>query len=251
MVQKDWQTALAALLAEWQAVSRDQRAALVDQVVEHVDAGQLHQLALLAVDSAAGATLLAGAMTDLAGTAAARVVEEAATQGVSIDHAAVKIDGGRLAGLAQARAAMAGSYMAQQAGARALQITQVQPPVHAAADDGLSATMKLAMAVGDDITVWLGQLSDQPLTDQLGAALTAAQNAGRIAALAEAPADDAAFTASEVLDQNTCAPCKAIDGTEFLTLDDAAQAYANGGYIGCLGGLRCRGTVISTWGLNG
>lgn len=251
MVQKDWQTALAALLAEWQAVSRDQRAALVDQVVEHVDAGQLHQLAQLAVDSAAGATLLAGAMTDLAGTAAARVVEEAATQGVSIDHAAVKIDGGRLAGLAQARAAMAGSYMAQQAGARALQITQVQPPVQAAADDGLSATMKLAMAVGDDITVWLGQLSDQPLTDQLGAALTAAQNAGRIAALAEAPADDAAFTASEVLDQNTCAPCKAIDGTEFLTLDDAAQAYANGGYIGCLGGLRCRGTVISTWGLNG
>jgi hypothetical protein len=253
-VHRDWQSALSALMAAWKDVSRTQRNSLVDQVVEAVQAGKLARLAQLQVDSAPAAQLLAAAMEQLAYTAAQRVISEADSQGITIDPASVKLNAARLAGVADARAALAAAYTAQQASTKALQITQVNPAVQAADPatlpsgkaPGRSALMQQAMDVGDDITVWLGGLSGRPLQDQLGAALMAAQNAGRVAALVQAPGGQ--YVASEVLDQNTCEPCSDIDGSFFGSLAEAADAYANGGYIGCEGGLRCRGTVVALWG---
>jgi hypothetical protein len=99
------------------------------------------------------------------------------------------------------------------------------------------------------IDEFLSGLSETSLSDQLGAAMTAAENAGRIAVLEAAPesAGSATYSASEILDKNTCVPCQDIDGTDFVDLADAESNYPTGGFIECEGGMRCRGTVIATW----
>lgn len=51
--------------------------------------------------------------------------------------------------------------------------------------------------------------------------------------------------ASELLDTNTCTSCAAVDGKEYPSVEAAHQEYhGHGGYMGCLGGLRCRGTLV-------
>jgi hypothetical protein len=54
-----------------------------------------------------------------------------------------------------------------------------------------------------------------------------------------------AFYASELLDSRTCGPCAAVDGLAFAELADAHRLYPTGGYVDCLGGPRCRGTVVA------
>src|SRR5262249_10134229 len=59
------------------------------------------------------------------------------------------------------------------------------------------------------------------------------------------------YTASEVLDQNTCKPCIAVDGTVYTGLDAAINAYPVMGYAGCAGsahGNPCRGFIVANWG---
>lgn len=51
--------------------------------------------------------------------------------------------------------------------------------------------------------------------------------------------------ASELLDTNTCKSCAAIDGKQYTSVDEAHQEYrTHGGYMGCQGGLRCRGSLV-------
>jgi hypothetical protein len=69
--------------------------------------------------------------------------------------------------------------------------------------------------------------------------------AGRFAVLDVAP--PARYQALEVLDSNTCGPCKDIDAAVFDDLAAAKAAYAPGAYIDCQGRLRCRGLVIALW----
>jgi hypothetical protein len=240
LVQQDWASALSTLLSSYREVVRTQRYALVDQVIAAVKDGRADKLAALTADPAPGVTLLTAAMNTLAVTASTRMIAEAGTQGVDIDPGKVKIKATRLTRVAQARAGLAAAYLAHQAGTKALQ------SVRAAAGDDLD---QQAMDAGDTIDTFLTGLSDTPLRDQLGAALTAAQNAGRVAVLEAAPdsAGTAVYVATEINDDNTCDACVDEDGTTFDTLDDAEADYPSGGYINCAGGLRCRGTVIATW----
>lgn len=71
-----------------------------------------------------------------------------------------------------------------------------------------------------------------------------AQAMGRAQVLAQAPAGLVTWVASEIRDEHTCRRCLAIDGEEFATWEEAERAYPIGGYLECLGGMRCRGTVI-------
>jgi len=227
--------ALGKLIIAWRPVRAAEKTTIVDQVAEAVDKGKLARLAALSVSSSAGAGLLAAAMSEMAETATARMIEEAASQGVTIDPARVKVDSVRLKSVASARAALASAYVTQQAGTKALQVV--------AASAGTDA--------GDIIDVFIDDLSDVSLRDQLAAALHAAQNAGRVGVLKAAPASagkTVAYTATEFLDHNTCQPCMDIDGHVFGDLAEAEAAYVNGGYVKCLGGLRCRGTVLADWG---
>lgn len=82
-----------------------------------------------------------------------------------------------------------------------------------------------------------------------GSAMTAAQNAGRLAVFTAAPAASV-YAASELNDRRTCGPCKQIDGTEFASLGEAVDAYPVMGYANCSGaahGNACRGFLIALW----
>jgi hypothetical protein len=237
--QRDWQAHVDGLLGSYRAVVAAQRKDIVDQVIAAVGHGRTAALASLSTSSDVGAALIAAAMTAAADQAASRMISEAGSQGVTISWDKVRIDTAKLGKIAEARAALAASYLCQQAGGKALQVA--------------ASLMDDAMASGDQIDSFLAGLSDTPLADQLGAAMTAAQNTGRVAVLDAAPESEgqAVYYASEILDRNTCDPCQAIDGATLGSLEDAEAAYPSGGYIDCEGGMRCRGTVVALWGEGG
>jgi hypothetical protein len=230
--QAEWQGELDALLAQYRTVTAAQYVALADQVQAAAEAQNPAALGQLTAPEGDGAPLIKAAMLAAMVSAARRMTREAAGQGVTIDPAKVRIDEGQIGREAAARAALLGSYLAQQAGTKAMQVVGASP-----------------QAAVSEVTAHLDGLGDGALRDHLGAALTAAQNTGRVAALKAAPAaaGRAVYIASEVLDGNTCVPCREIDGTELAGLAEAEAAYPAGAYARCLGQFRCRGTVIATW----
>jgi hypothetical protein len=81
--------------------------------------------------------------------------------------------------------------------------------------------------------------------DQLRGAVQAAYNAGRLLVFSEVPASEpTSWIASELLDAVTCGPCREVDGRDFGSLSEAQRFYPFGGFMDCLGGPRCRGTVV-------
>ena len=228
-IRRELDIARDRLLDSWSPVLHGQRADLADQVAAAVDDGRLDRLAHMQAGSADGADLLYAAMRDTCARAAARMLGEAASQGVHINPDRVRLDEDRLWQIARARATMAASYLAAQASRRALQVVTATAGTDAA---GM-------------VTATLAGLSPTSLADEMTAALHAANNAGRIAVLDAGPA--AVYHASEILDSSTCANCALIDGYQFASLDEARQDYLNGAYVKCLGQLRCRGTVVASW----
>jgi hypothetical protein len=232
-VQEDWQTALDALLELWAPIAAAQHADAEAAVEAAADGGDVTELAGLHVGSADAAGVLGDALRAAAEHAAGRMRAEAAAQGVTIPtrlHAAGPWDT-RLGQVAKATAAVLAAGLAAAAAREALRVW---------------APGRKARQVAAAVKTHLDALSDRYLTDQLGGALTTAQNAGRLAAVASAPTEPALY-ASEVLDKATCEPCQRIDGHRYPDLAEARAAYANGGYVGCLGGLRCRGIVAAVW----
>lgn len=228
-VQADWERSLSTLEQDWStAVAPAQRDQIDQQVTDAINAGDLAALSVLTVDTGVGAGLLTTAMTALAYAAAVQMAAEAARQGVQT--AAAIVGPVTLAPVAVATAALLGRGLAQSAGSEALRL--YQPSLRG--DDVAGAVRR-----------HLESLSTTYLRTQLGGALSRAQNQGRLATLRIAPL--AAYFASEVLDRNTCDPCKHIDKHEFANLDEADRAYFGGAYWECQGGLKCRGTVVASW----
>lgn len=50
--------------------------------------------------------------------------------------------------------------------------------------------------------------------------------------------------ASELMDGLQCDECNDIDGKEYESMADALEDYPYGAYRACLGGMRCRGTLV-------
>jgi hypothetical protein len=246
MMKHQHANALGKLMSDYRAVLRTQRNDLVDQVIAAVKSGRPDKLAQLKADPAPGALLIQQAMDTLSQSAVNMMIAEADRQGVVIDAGKVKLPAVKLSRVAQARAALHAAWLSQQAGSKAMQTVKATRRVRAADDEGDED----ADEAGDMIDSFLTDLSDVSLKDQLGAALTAAQNTGRVAVLEAAPesAGTAVYTATEINDDNTCEPCADIDGEAFESLSDAEDAYPSGGFVDCEGGLRCRGTVIAVWG---
>lgn len=234
--QQTHQQAVDALAAAWPVIATAMVLALAEQAALAVTAGTLSALGSLAVPPEVVAQVgddLATAMTALAGHAAGQVVAEAAHQGVTIsvppnpgaDQATdvARMTAGMLANGYQSAAARAALQTAQPDATTA----QVEDTVSTVLDDMSTST-----------SGWV--------VDNLHAALSAAQAAGRTAVFAAHPPDR--LIASERLDQNTCSRCADVDGREYTTTADALADYgASGTYTGCLGGLRCRGMVIGLW----
>jgi hypothetical protein len=235
-VDRHWKEAVALLVAVYLVqIIPGQIKQLSDQVRRLIADGDTAGLAQLTVDSADGAQLLTTSMTGMANTAAKQAVAEAAKAGVTIDPKAA--DAAMLATIATTIAALQAAGLALSAGSLAARL--------AAAGDADPEDVAAQVETG------LGALSDASLTSKLAGGLSAAQNESRIATFLAGPSVD--LFASEVNDRNTCKACQDIDGqyignSRDENINDEIDAlYPNGGFIGCAGGDRCRGTVIADY----
>ncbi len=229
-VQAAWEKALAALLATWKSsVIGEWISALVDAVRRALRGEE--DFTTLSVDTTDAARHLAGAMTELAETAAGHAVAEAANQDVELRPASPSQ--ADLEQVAKTIAGFEGQRHAQSAGREAIRVSWPGVDVD---------------EVADHIRVHLEGLSDATSEAALGEALTSAQNQARRETFRHGPAG--ALYASEQMDKNTCTPCREIHGRWICNTDDLAplfKLYPMSGYIDCLGTWRCRGTVVGVW----
>jgi hypothetical protein len=233
--QEAWQSAFTDLQTEWPVAAQPMADDLAQQAGDDVANDKLADLAGLAVSAAivtALAAVIAAAMLRLAGKAAAHVVAEAASQGKKIS-APKRAGADRVDEVAQVVAGLIANGYATAAARRAMQVAS-----------STATAADVATAVSETLTA----MSNAPtgfVADNLRAALSAAQNAGRAAVFEAHPPKT--LIASEIIDDNTCVPCDDVDGQRFGSLTEADAAYPVHGYVNCLGGDRCRGMVLGLW----
>lgn len=178
-----------------------------------------------------GAAELTEILMVAARTGAVTAAAEAAAQGVPL-LGAVSDDALRpiVAAQAEAVAALHARSMSLAAARKAVQLTPGRTPD----------------VVADELGLHLQGFKHQWTQDQLAGANQMALNVGRLQVMdrVEAPKY---FAASELLDVNTCDPCRMIDGTEWPTIVEAQARYGAGGYVDCQGGPRCRGTMVAIY----
>lgn len=235
-MDKAWHEAVDATVEAWAAVQTAQREQITAAVQAAAAADDLDRLDGLTVDTEDGERLLIARMIAYAREAGDAQQTEAEAQGVSIPEwslddealtaAAIR---DRLRQIGRTAARVLGVGLVQSAVRQAMRVWGSGP----------------AAQVATQVDEHLASLSGAAVEEQVGAAMTAAQNEGRMAVLAVAP--PATHTASEILDRNSCKPCRDIDGTQYDSLTAARAAYPTGGYTKCLGGPRCRGTLVTVW----
>jgi hypothetical protein len=238
-----WHSAVDAAVMMWTSILNEQRRQLRTEIAAAVDSGHLERLADLDIDTGRAYTALLDHMQRYAQQCGEHQEEEARKQGVTVGPWSVGLDGAVTAAGPDIRTALAKlrDYASVKVSAMANRLKSAAS----------QRAVVLAQAGGSGDTV--ANSVDREFTDtkqayireELSAAMSAAQNTGRMAVLRATPPGH--YYASELLDRNTCGPCYGIDGREFPTLDDADQAYPAGGYVSCQGGGRCRGELITVW----
>lgn len=231
-----WHAAVDGLVEAWAPIQEAQRAHIATAVQEAVDADDIDRLNTLEVPTVDAANLLFGRMQQYAMAAGAAQQREAEQQGVdvppwSLDDEALTAAAirDRLRQVASTTARLLGVGLVQSAVRRVAQLF------------GSGSGEEIAQQVDEH----LASLSDASLRQELGAAITTAQNDGRMAVLNVAP--QATYVSTEILDGSTCPNCREVDGQEYATLVEAKAQYPSGGYVNCLGGSRCRGTLVAVW----
>lgn len=236
-MDRAWHEAVDATVGAWADIQQAQREQITAAVQAAAEADDLDRLDSLAVDTKDGERLLIARMIAYARQAAEAQQAEAEAQGVTVPEWSLD-DEAVTAAAFRDRLRQIG-----RAAARVLGVGLVQSAVRQAMRLWGSGT---AAQVAAQVDEHLAGLSQRAVEEQIGAAMTAAQNEGRMAVLAVAP--PAEYVATEILDsKSTCKPCRDIDGTRYTNLPDARAAYPTGGYTGCLGGARCRGTLVTVW----
>lgn len=239
-MQSEWESAVDAALADLVPIRDGQRADLVEQislVAELDDVDALTDVQVSDESVAATFSVLLGHMTRAAQDAAEEQQRAAEEQGVevpewSLDNVTAAAGLGLLQSIASVTARVLSTSFVQSAVRRALVLVgrpQVSPE-----------------QVSSEVDTHLAELSEAGPRDAIGGAITAAQNEGRRTVLSVAPPAQF-YESSEILDRNVCGPCRSQDGTQYETLAGATEAYPSGGYRDCLGGPRCRGTIIAVW----
>jgi hypothetical protein len=227
-VDQEWNTATTSLVSQWQAI----RAQQIQQLQQLIAAAEGDLVALAQLQALpTGAEVIATALKTMAQLGAAQATAEAIRQGQPAAMPTLDAASAELEARAGALEQILAQAVSQAASTKAVQ---------------LSGGTLDADAVAGQVADYLGGLSDAYLSDQLGGALSAAQNAGRLAAMGHNQASR--FYASELLDSSTCTACEEIDGTEYDTAEAAAADYPAGGYRDCQGGPRCRGTIVAIYG---
>jgi Protein of unknown function (DUF935) len=224
-MEQAWTTQRDSLVDQWK---NGVKTAHVAALVEAIEAAEsLEELAALEAP-VLGEEVLSDAMFALSAEAGAAAVAEAAAQGVELDAFDSELVADEIVIRASAQATVMAGSISQSAAQKAITL----------AGTGL-AYEEVANRVRDH----LEGLSDSYLQDQLGGVLMQAQNSARRTVFDGAP-DGGSIISSELLDGVTCTACKSIDGTEFESMEAATELYPSGGYWECLGGVRCRGTLV-------
>jgi HK97 family phage portal protein len=230
-VQQAWEDALDRLMNLWDDITAGQRAQLRKQIVDAIDDDDLAALASLFVESDEAADELEDALDALAAIAAQRAVDEAAEQDVTL----TVVVPAALGVVAATVAALLAADLATAAGREALRVF---------------SPGKSGAQVAGEVDAMLRERSDATARAQLGGALTGAQNRARVETFGTSSTTGSLY-ADETLDGSTCGPCRAHDGRFVCNTDDLAPYNAlytaMGGYVGCEGGVRCRGTVTGAW----
>jgi hypothetical protein len=233
-IQDQWDAAKARLLRRWPKLAGPMVAELAGQAEAAVEAGDLALLGELQVSAgvvAAVAVPLRKSGTDLAQEAAAGVVAEAAAQGTDIT--APDAPGrGRVEQHADAVARIIANGYASGAAKTALQLAGAGPAdVRAEVERHLTE---------------LGQSVNGLVGENIGALLSAAQFAGRLAVLEEHPAES--YVAVELLDRARCVECGKTANKIYQTLRAALVDYPGSGQMRrCEGRSRCRGHIAPRW----
>lgn len=229
-IQQQWQDATEDLVATWrEEVQPAHIDALVEQVAAAVEAGD--QTALVSLSAPVeGVDLLGARMLEMAEDAVVGAKAEALAQGVTIGtiNTAEALEP-VIAARAEATATLLSRSIAESAARKAIGL-----------GTGALSPDEVAAAVREH----LEGLTDAYLNDMLGGALTQAQNTGRRAVMVEKPSQ---IYASELLDGDTCTNCTAVDAREYKTIAEADADYPTGGFKDCLGGPRCRGTLVAVY----
>lgn len=233
-MQREWQTETEAVVAEWAAIREEQIAALVVSLTAAVEAGSPTALATVQAP-VLGADVIEARMMTMLERGYAAAANEAALQGVVVSYGDVEL----LRPVVRSRAQATAVLLARSLSDSAVRNAVMRYGAELAAD-----------VVADAVAVHLRELSTAYLLDTLGGALTQAQNTGRRVAINETISNGgrpARVYASELLDGNTCANCAAVDGREYATMAEAEADYPTGGHAECLGGPRCRGTLVAVY----
>lgn len=236
---RQWEGAVASTQARLYAEMADWRAQIRAQIIAGADTPE--ELAGLALDPVDAADVLGTAMLDLARRAGQSLQREAEKQGIKIpewelpDDTVTAAVGGRrlLRSVAQMTADLLATSVVQSAKRVVTGLfAQDSPPERIAAE----------------VDRVLQEQQDSLTHSQVGTAMSTAQTAGRQAVLEAAPPGE--YYASEMLDKNTCAACRAVDGEQFSSLEIAIKAYPVMGYKDCIGpryGNSCRGMIVARW----
>lgn len=233
LLQQQWEQAKADLLKAWPKTAKplvDELAGQAEAAVTAGDFGDLGSLEASAGVVAALAVPLSRSGSKLAEQAAAGVVAEAAEAKVSITAPA---DAGaeRVRQTADAVAGIIARGYASGAARISLQLAGADPA---------EVKAEVARQLAD-----LGTSENGLVGENIGALLSAAQHAGRLAVLEQHPAKS--YRAVEVNDHNRCEPCSEANNRSYPTLRAALVDYPAAGLRSCLGGGRCRGHISPVW----
>jgi hypothetical protein len=228
MLDTAWQAEVGRLVTEWMQVRAAQADELHDAIV--AAGGNVKKLSKISAQPR-GATLILSRLQAIASIGANEALKEAVRQGMVQPTMPdlSKLEKGLLA-RAEAVESLLASALGESARSKAIHLS----------GGGLTAS-----EVAQEVKLHLNSLSDVYLTDQLGGAMSSALNEGRLYVM---HANEAVrYYASELLDVNTCERCVVIDGREYDSPTLATKDYPTGGYKDCLGGPRCRGTLVAIY----
>lgn len=245
-VREDLEEALDRLIVDWEPILMAQIDDLVKQVEGAVDNSAVEGLAALSAGSDDSVELLRVALGGMAQAAAERMAGECRAQGVDVsaprvDEALTAVLPGRLTAFGAELADIAVTVAQFLAGDLAASAGREALRLFTPGADGSQVAVQ--------VRSFLGGLKGSLRRSQLGAALHRATNVGRGATLKAAlkVRPGARILAIEENDDNTCKPCKNLDGYQFEDLAEADAIYGPGGYYACDGRDRCRGTYKAVW----
>jgi hypothetical protein len=184
-------------------------------------------------------------LVTLLATAAAngctQIIGEAARQGITIDATVDYTDRAEAEALEMLR------RVAVQVTESSTSAARTRVPATASRRGLLSRVFPAMFAGGeaDAIAAHLASLTPANPEQSAGGATSRATNAGRAAAIDQS--EPTSIYGSEILDENTCSPCRTVDGRVYETLEEALNDYPGGGYVGCDGMERCRGTLVAVY----